>query len=324
MQANDLLKKKQAEAFDKVETWTLQQYYFNMLQYALKKEIAMPFIDFTVNGRLLFRLAVDEQPCESSESESSHSETSDQEDNVQLEFILKYYGSQHSFIKKRNDNNVEYYSLSAQDAKKILPCNIGDGFQLVFEDENTPSLLCFGKCFEDITQLNLALALDCVLKNFKLLQQMEERHDFDTLDDSSVEKLFTEATHDSAAVAYEFQDDEKSTSLDSVNRDIACNEQELSLQEEWRLAEQRSRAKAKLIARQSIVSSCELHADIWQRNEKIKMTCIGRQYENLAALTRIGDAMHVKFRGADEQLQKKILIAELLIELLPTLVLNIF
>lgn len=34
------------------------------------------------------------------------------------------------------------------------------------------------------------------------------------------------------------------------------------------------------------------------------MTCIGRQYENLAVLPRIGDAMHVKFRGADEQLQK--------------------
>ena len=38
--------------------------------------------------------------------------------------------------------------------------------------------------------------------------------------------------------------------------------------------------------------------------KKIKMTCIGRQYENLAVLPRIGDAMHVKFRGADEQLQK--------------------
>ena len=340
MQANDSLKKKQADAFEKVETWTLQQYYFNMLQYALKKEIALPFIDFTLNGKLLFRLAIDEQICDASENGEEKSCDSSQDEDVQLEFVLKYYGSQHSFVKRRENEKIEYYSLSTQDATKIAPCNI-KGFQLVFEDENTPSSLCFGKSFDNISQENLAQALDCVLQNFKLLQKMEETHVFDLLDESSVERLFTEAAHDNAAVAYELQEDEKIDAKGLSERDAkelnerdakglseqdakVLNERELSLQEEWRIAEQKSQALAKLIEKKSIVSSCELHADIWQRNEKIKMTCIGRQYENLAVLPRISDAMHVKFRGADEQLQKKILVAELLVELLPTLVMSIF
>ena len=314
MQKNETIKKKQAEAFDTIETWNLRQYYYNMLQYALKKQIALPFIDFTINGRLLFRLVVDEEECEESDD--------DDDNNVQqtqLEFILKYYGSQESFVKKRDEKDVEYYQLSAQDAKKIGPCMI-PGFKLVFEDDDTASLLCFGASFNRVSLPNLEKALDFVLENFKLLQTMDEKHAFDKLHESSVERLFTETAHDKVGIAYELY--EKNLPEVKAEQTESDKKTELSLEEEWRIVEAKSRANAQLIAQQSVVSSCELHADIWQRNEKLRMTSIGRQYENLAILTKIGDAMHVKFRGADEELQKKICIGELLVTLLPILVIN--
>lgn len=318
MQQNEAIKKKQAEAFDTIETWTFRQYYYNMLQYALKKEIILPFIDFTINGRLLFRLVVDE---EEQDNETDDDDDDDDEES-ELEFILKYYGSQESFVKKRTADAVEYYSLNSQDAKKIGTCNL-PGFKLVFEDVDTPSLLCFGTSFENISMQNLDKALDYVLVCFKLLQSMDEKKQFDSLQETSVERLFTVTAHDKVGIAYELY--EKNVAVEPVRNvedESDDKTKNLSLEEEWRIVEAKSRANAQLIAKQSIVSSCELHADIWQRNEKLRMTCIGRQYENLATLAKIGDAMHVKFRGADEELQKKICIGELLVTLLPTLVMN--
>jgi len=307
MQQNEALKKKQAEAFETIENWNMRQYYFNMLQYALKKQLVLPFIEFTVNGQLLFRLEAEEEEDEEEEEEEEEEEGK----TVYLEFIVKYFGSQHSFVKDKA--STTYCTLTAEDAKKIGPCNI-PGFQLLFEDEATPSKLCFCSSFGRVSQASLEKALDAVLESFKTLQSMEANHEFDQLSDSCVEKLFSIASHDKAAVAYEIF--EKTTSDEEVQYK---NEK---LEAEWKQAEQRSLENAKQINQNAVVSSCQLHADIWQRNEKLRMTAIGRQYEDLAVLSKLGDAMHVRFRGADEDLQKKICIGELLINLLTTLVVN--
>ncbi len=311
MQSNDSLKKLQVEALETIETWPLKQYFFNMIQYALKKQIALPFIEFTLNGERLFRLSVEEE-----EEDESKSDDEEEETHVQLEFILKYFGSQTSFQK----NKTEYYTLNAADAKKIKPCNVPN-FKLVYEDDETVSRLCFGRTFESVTMTNLEKALDCVLYNFQFLQSLDQKHAFDEYPENSVERLFGITANDKTAVAYELYDKDvaPTKAFDDNNKD--GNE---TMAEEWKRVEEKSRAIAKTIAKQSTVSSCELHADIWQRNEKLRMTAIGRQYENLVSVPsgKIGDAMHVKFRGADEDLQKRICIGELLVNLLPTLVIN--
>jgi hypothetical protein len=46
---------------------------------------------------------------------------------------------------------------------------------------------------------------------------------------------------------------------------------------------------------------------------------VGRQYENISRLPALGDAMHVPFRGAADDLQKRIYVGEYLVRLLFTL-----
>lgn len=353
--ATTATKKKQGDnAVERIERWNLRQYFFNMLQYAAAKHLPWPRIDFTLNGQLLFRLEIDS--VDDDDDDNSADDDNDQDDSSdsrnesdagsganksnRLEFLLKYYGAQEQFLDKDINGavaldaeclaNCRFQSLPTDgagddQAPAFRACPLDKRFEFVLGDIDAPSKLCYAATFSPLSLAMLDTVLAVVQAGFRSLESRGvgvQSQQFAAAPLWSVERLFYSTLHDAAAVAMEIKGaaDESGTPLAATAtvEETDGDSSVAALEREWQAAAQEAERAARALCTEKIVSSCQLHADIWQYNEKHRITAIGRQYENLARHERIGDAMHVPFRGAADELQKKIHIGEFLVKMLPT------
>jgi len=299
-------------AMEKIEKWNLRLYYFNMLQYASAKRLPWPRIDFTCNGQLLFRLQVDAD---------------------EGEFTLKYFGAQEMFLtadrtKFRVIDEKADEEAADDDSEEPFPAcpllDTGAEFEFILPDRDAPSKICYAATFAPLSLPVLDKMFAVVQRVFQTLESNASTalgaERFATAPQWSVEQVFYSTTHDATAVAIEYkakEDENIGRGDDLMQAQAATDSSEL--EREWRQLQVVEQDQSSLPALHSIISSCQLHADVWQYNDKHRITAVGRQYENISRLARLGDAMHVPFRGAADDLQKKIYIGEYLVKMLPTL-----
>lgn len=305
---------------DTIEKWSMGEYFYNMLRYAAKKKLCWPRIDFTLNGQLLFRLEVDDDVDEQEDEAVSESGASPR--LCDLELTLKYFGLQTNFLVPNRPVDMQRSSLCTfetlsddpDDQKTFKECALDTRFDMVLEDEDSPSGLCYAALIETIHRKSLANTYQLIKHWFVSLQKTAETTEkFSGWPQWTVERLFYNAAHDARCVAYEVSATEQTPIVDPVSDDDFARELNKIEQEE----QQQQRKQAGRL--DDDVSSCQLHADVWQYNDKHNIMAVGRQYENLDALDSIDSAKHVPFRGPPDDLQKKLYIAEYLVKMLPTL-----
>lgn len=331
----DAEKERQQAAVHAIEQWNLGQYFFNMLRYASAKQLPWPRLDFTLNGQLLFRLEIDEIDVAE--------ENLPQKNDTSLELTLKYFGLQTNFIKAKSIIDPEYSALCSfntlpddddDDENKeadgeccggadFPPCELDRRFDMVLEDKDAASGLCYATSFTSIDSKTLDQIFALVGRWFKSLERRgaEQQSPFCDWPLWTVERLFYSATHDALSVAREVkelpatvgdnQDGQQAIVVAETHEDEATQE----FERELRCLD--DEAAAQKNANDECVSSCQLHADVWQYNDKHQIMAVGRQYENLGAFSNFNDAKHVPFRGAPDDLQKKLYIGEFYAKMLP-------
>lgn len=293
----DLLKMRQQAAIHALEQLNLRDYFFRVLRYAQKKDIPPPHIEFNLNGQLFCKLLVEEVE-----------DDSEDEPALSLEYVLMIFCDQDDLQTEclcGNENVLEERECSIN--PKI--------FDALIDDDDAKSGLCYAASFRPVSRDTLDHIFSVVCDSFnKLFNRAKDSAEFFRHMEDTIEWVCYQTCRDAQSAAYEVKaiEPEESAEDDEIRLDQEPNDAEelKEFRETFKQLEETS------VADNSLVVSTQLQASIWQFNEKYGITSVSRQYEGLQKLENIGDAKHVPFRGAADDLQKNIHIAHFLVRMI--------